>query len=411
MTKHSCNAVMATAMFALAIAAPRRARRSRQARITLIELTPHLAVNDAAALIEAENYAGAIEILDTFIANQPEPVPEAFYLLGLAHYQLGDYAKARPAGRARRDDGARRARELARARRRRAEAQRRSPRGDPVARAARRASAGQQDYWLELSVAYEKIDDYDRALATMRLAHTAELLDATMPISADSPTCSCNRGLPQQGAEVLEQRARGTDRARPTRPRTRSSARRGSRPASPTKPCSRSRTPRASPSTGDAYVRLAVVHVAREDWPAAVAALHAGMGRGSLTDAAQANLLMGVALYAQRQVRRSARLVHDGRRKRSEPRRRERLPRRDRGTARLAATLALLPHRERPTISGRLGALPVRGKGRAHPNRSNGSDVSIFFPARQCGRERSLKGDRHARPNCAPRASVARATP
>jgi TolA-binding protein len=44
-----------------------------------------------------------------------------------------------------------------------------------------------------------------------------------------------------------------------------------------------------------------VVHVAREDWPAAVAALHAGMGRGSLTDAAQANMLMGVALYRQRQ--------------------------------------------------------------------------------------------------------------
>ena len=61
-------------------------------RITLIELTPHLAVNDAAALIEAKDYRGAIEILDGFIANQPERVPEAFYLLGLALYQLGDYA-------------------------------------------------------------------------------------------------------------------------------------------------------------------------------------------------------------------------------------------------------------------------------------------------------------------------------
>ena len=38
-------------------------------RITLIELTPHLAVNDAAALVEAQNYAGAIEILDTFIGK------------------------------------------------------------------------------------------------------------------------------------------------------------------------------------------------------------------------------------------------------------------------------------------------------------------------------------------------------
>ena len=50
---------------------------------------------------------------------------------------------------------------------------------------------------------------------------------------------------------------------------------------------------------GDAYVRLANVHVTRQDWPAAIAALHAAMGKGSLTDDAHANLLMGVALYAQ----------------------------------------------------------------------------------------------------------------
>ena len=65
-------------------------------RTTLIELTPHLAVNDAAELIEAQNYAGAVEILDTFVANN-DTVPEAYYLLGIAHFQLGDYLKARPA--------------------------------------------------------------------------------------------------------------------------------------------------------------------------------------------------------------------------------------------------------------------------------------------------------------------------
>ena len=91
---------------------------------------------------------------------------------------------------------------------------------------------------------------------------------------------------------------------------------------------------------GDAYVRLAVVHVSRRDWLAAVAALHAGMGRGSLTDAGRANLLMGVALFAEgkfdearewftmaAECERAAPLV-------------ARLSRRVRGTARLAATLA-----------------------------------------------------------------------
>jgi tetratricopeptide (TPR) repeat protein len=50
---------------------------------------------------------------------------------------------------------------------------------------------------------------------------------------------------------------------------------------------------------GDAYIRLANVHITRREWTAAVAALHAGMGRGSLTDEAHANLLMGVALYGE----------------------------------------------------------------------------------------------------------------
>ena len=52
-------------------------------------------------------------------------------------------------------------------------------------------------------------------------------------------------------------------------------------------------------SGGDASVPLAAVHGERQDWPAAIAALHAGIGRGSLTDAKRADLLMGVALYAQ----------------------------------------------------------------------------------------------------------------
>ena len=83
---------IALAVLALGIA-PANAQEPSP-RITLIELTPHLAVNDAAALIEAEKYADAIVILDGFIAIQSEQVPEAIYLLGLAHYKLGDYAKA-----------------------------------------------------------------------------------------------------------------------------------------------------------------------------------------------------------------------------------------------------------------------------------------------------------------------------
>ena len=87
----------ALAVLALGFAGPAIQAQEPAPRITLIELTPHLAVNDAATLIEAMDYAGAVGLLDDFVANHPEPVPEAYYLLGLAHHQLGDYAQARPA--------------------------------------------------------------------------------------------------------------------------------------------------------------------------------------------------------------------------------------------------------------------------------------------------------------------------
>ena len=134
----SLRAAMLVAL-AVALAAPAADAQAPANGVRIIELTPHLAVNDAATLIEAEKYADAIVILDTFLATEPARPPEAFYLLGLAHYQLGDYAKALPPGGARGGGGGRCARELARARRRAAQATRRPPRGDSVAREARRA--------------------------------------------------------------------------------------------------------------------------------------------------------------------------------------------------------------------------------------------------------------------------------
>jgi tetratricopeptide (TPR) repeat protein len=268
-------------------------------RITLIELTPHIAVNDAAALIEMMDYAGAIAILDTFNANQTEPVPEAYYLLGLAHYQLGDYAKARlPAERAatlasdvpvswlelvadilKRNDEPRAA--------------------IPWLERLIEKAPDNKVYWLELSVAYEKVGDLDRSLATMRLAHTAQLLNDDADFRRLSDLL-INRGLPAQSAEVLEQALSQTivraDEAAYTKIGTAwFTAGELNKAVAPLENAAR------VANTGDAYVRLAVVHVAREDWPAAIAALHAGMGRGSLTDEGQANLLMGVALYRQQQ--------------------------------------------------------------------------------------------------------------
>ena len=266
-------------------------------RITLIELTPHLAVNDAAALIEAKDYAGAIEILDGFIANQPERVPEAFYLLGLAHYQLGDYAKARePAERAvtLATDAPISWLELV------ADILKRSDQPRAAITWLERLiekAPGTKVYWLELSVAYEKVGDFDRSLATMRLAQQAGLLGEDGDFRRLSDLL-VHQGLPYQGAEVLDQalaaQTVSADEAAYTKLGTAwFMAGETDKAVSPLENAAR------AAAGGDAYIRLANVHITRQDWAAAVAALHAGMGKGSLTDEAQANLLMGVALYAE----------------------------------------------------------------------------------------------------------------
>ena len=266
-------------------------------RTTLIELTPHLAVNDAAALIEMENYQGAIDILDTFNANHADPVPEAFYLLGLAHYELGDHLQALPA--------ARRAVELAPD----------APAswlelltatlkqlGDhraaiPWLQKLVERAPDNKTYWTELSLAYEKVGDYENSLATMRLAHGAQLLtdDADYRRLSD---LLVHQGVPVVAAEVLEQgiaaRIVQADEAAYTRLGTA-----WFMAGEPDKSIAPLENAARAADSGDAYVRLANVHITRQDWAAAIAALNAALGRGSLSDEAQANLLMGVALYAQ----------------------------------------------------------------------------------------------------------------
>lgn len=266
-------------------------------RITLIELTPHIAVNDAATLIEAENYAGAVELLDGFIANHPEPVPEAFYLLGVAHYKAGDYANALPAAERAAtlaDDAPSSWLELVAALLKQREDY---AAAIPWFERLIEQEPGNRVYWLELSLAYENTDDYEHALATMRLAHTAGVLtdDADYRRLAD---LLVHQGIPLEGAVVLERalddRIVSADEEAYTKLGTAwFMAGEFDEAVFPLENAAR------LGDTGDGYVRLAIAHVERQDWAAAIAALHAGMGRGSLTDEGRANLLMGVALYGQ----------------------------------------------------------------------------------------------------------------
>jgi tetratricopeptide (TPR) repeat protein len=292
----SLRAAMLAAL-ALALTAPAAHAQAPVNGVRIIELTPHLAVNDAATLIEAEQYADAIVILDTFLATEPARPPEAYYLLGLAHYQLGDYAKALPAAERAATEAADAPAswfELVVALLRERNDYRAAI---PWLERLIELAPDTKTYWLELSVAYERAGDYEHALATMRLAHTASLLTEDGELRRLSDLL-IHQGIPRQAADVLEQGlAAQTVRADEVAYTKIGTA--WYNAGELDKAVLALENASRMASTGDAYARLAVVHVAREAWPAVVSALHAAMERGSLTDAAHADLLMGVALFRQ----------------------------------------------------------------------------------------------------------------
>ncbi len=155
-------------------------------------------------------------------------------------------------------------------------------------------------YWLQLSAIYTQVEDYADALAIMQLAYGANLLtdDADIRRLADLQLFN---GVPYRCGQTLEAAlehntvkideklyeklsncwiaAGELDKAVPPLSRASELA-----------------------STGDAFVRLAEVQLQRADWPAMQAALERALGKGQLKDAANAHLLMGLALLNQHKL-------------------------------------------------------------------------------------------------------------
>jgi tetratricopeptide (TPR) repeat protein len=51
---------------------------------------------------------------------------------------------------------------------------------------------------------------------------------------------------------------------------------------------------------GDMFIRLGEVQVQREDWDAAIAAIQRGVDKGQLKDPGNAQLMLGIAHYSQK---------------------------------------------------------------------------------------------------------------
>jgi tetratricopeptide (TPR) repeat protein len=284
---------------ALAAAAPALRAQEVRANVTIVDLTPTGVVTEAAERLERNDHRGAAELLDGWLANRANPPAEALYLRAAAAYALGDFAIAssaveRAATIAR--DAPAAWLELA--------AKLRMDRLDfaaaiPWLTRLVEIEPDTKRYWLTLSLAYEQTGDYARSLATMQLAYSAGLLteDAELRRLADLLLYG---GVPLRAAQVLERglsekRVAATASAYEKLAAAWFAAGDADRAVEPLETAAR------LAESGDGYVKLAELEIERRNWRAAVAALNSAHDKGQLADPAQAELLMGIALYGQKE--------------------------------------------------------------------------------------------------------------
>lgn len=256
----------------------------------------------AKLLVVEEKWAEGVKELEAWFAAEPTPNSAAYYTLAVAYYQLGKVnAAVTPAQKAV-DLAGDKVQEswlqlLLAIRAQREEYSLAYP---TLMRLLERLP-NNKAYWMQGASVALSMGKYDTATAMLQLAHTAGLLTTGDEIQRLVELLA-HAGIPYRAARILSDAlnrkqvpastktyelvgncwiaAREFDKAIEWLDRAGSLS-----------------------DNGDPYVRLAEVHVQREEWGKAVASLERAMNKGNLKRAGNAKLLMGIALYNENRVR------------------------------------------------------------------------------------------------------------
>jgi tetratricopeptide (TPR) repeat protein len=159
-------------------------------------------------------------------------------------------------------------------------------------------------YWLQLSSVYGQMKDYANSLAIMQLAYAAGLVTDDSEIRRLADLLLVNE-IPYRGARLLETAIQNktvkTDAS--LYEKLANSWIAAGEFEKSLQPLQRAAE---LASTGDIYVRLGEVQVQLQDWPKAVDALKQGMAKGQLKNAANAQMMMGVAQFNQKNYSEAA---------------------------------------------------------------------------------------------------------
>jgi tetratricopeptide (TPR) repeat protein len=155
-------------------------------------------------------------------------------------------------------------------------------------------------YWMQLSSVYGQLEDYPNALAIMQLAYNAGLVTEDSEVRRLADLLMFN-DVPYRGAQVLEAAIEKKivnldDKLYEKLANCWIAAGEFEKSLAPLQ-----RAAEMS-GTGDIFVRLGEVQVQRERWAEAVAALQRGIDKGQLRDTGNAQVLMGIALFNQKNL-------------------------------------------------------------------------------------------------------------
>lgn len=254
----------------------------------------------AQLFLQEEKWKEGAAALEEWLKTATNPNSAAYYLLAVAYYQQDDFDRALPPAKKTvelmdktkpNENWLQMLSALHLQREEYKEAV-------PILEQLIAVAPDKKTYWMQLSSIYGQMEDYPNALAIMQLANSAGLVTEDGEVRRLADLLLFN-DVPYRGAQVIEAAiekkivnlddklyeklancwiaAGEYDKAIPPLQRAAEMA-----------------------ATGDTFIRLGEVQVQREDWPGAVAAVQRGVDKGQLRDPANAQLMLGIAHYSQK---------------------------------------------------------------------------------------------------------------
>jgi tetratricopeptide (TPR) repeat protein len=258
-----------------------------------------LRYQSAQLYMQEEKWKEGAAALEEWFKTAMNPNSAAYYLLAVAYYQQDDFERALPPAKKAvelMDKPNENWLQLVSALHLQREEFKEAI---PILQRLITVAPDKKTYWMQLSSIYGQMEDYPNALAIMQLAHTAGLVTEDSEIRRLADLLLFNE-VPYRGAQVLEAAiekktvtlddklyeklancwiaAGEFDKSVPPLQRAAEMA-----------------------STGDTFIRLGEVQVQREDWDGAIAAVQRGVDKGQLRDPANAQLMLGIAHYNQKE--------------------------------------------------------------------------------------------------------------